>query len=152
MAFFLQEEFWPSSASDSDNEDRDPECMSLPIVVQYLFVFISFWQFAYNISNNAINALLRFMKFFVHCLGVAFNNEALTNTSNVIPIGLKTVHKILGVDNDLFVQYVSCSRCHSVYIALRQRLMDSMNLNAVVMLLILATHRCLLERDVMHCC
>ena len=66
-------------------------------------------------SNNAINALLRFMKFFVHCLGVAFNNEALTNTSNVIPIGLKTVHKILGVDNDLFVQYVSCSRCHSVY-------------------------------------
>lgn len=97
----------------TDIEERDPEYLCLPTAVRYLFVFISFWQFSYNISNNAINALLRFLKFFIHCLGVAFSSEALANCS--IPIGLKTVHKILGVGGGMFVKYVVCPRCHSVY-------------------------------------
>jgi uncharacterized C2H2 Zn-finger protein len=101
-----------ASDSASDTEERHPEYLSLPTVVQNLFFFISFWQFAYNISNKAINALLRFLKFFFHCLGAAFNRE---DSSNFIPVGIKTVHKILGVDGSLFIQYVVCPRCDSVY-------------------------------------
>lgn len=98
-----------------DESNGDTQYLGLPTVLQYLFLFITFWQFAYNISNNAFNALLRFMKFFVRCLGVAFHNDDLANTSDLIPIGLKTVYKILGCDGDMFVRYVVCPQCHSIY-------------------------------------
>lgn len=82
--------------------------------MQYLFIFISFWQFAYNVSNSAINALIRFLKFFVYFLGVSFKSDAIASAADRIPLGLKKVHKSLGVNND-FIQYVVCSKCHSIY-------------------------------------
>ena len=44
-----------------------------------------------------------------------FHSEDLSNISNLIPVGLKTVHKILGANDNNIVRYVVCPQCHSVY-------------------------------------
>ncbi len=89
--------------------------INTPVHQRFLFIFLMFWKFAYNISNNAITSLLCFFKFFVHCLGVAFQSETLTNASKYIPLHLNTVHKILGSNGELFVRYVVCPQCNSIY-------------------------------------
>ena len=55
------------------------------------------------------------MKFFIQCLGVAFHYDVLTNSSDFIPVGVNTVHKILGINSDLFTRYVVCPQCSSIY-------------------------------------
>ena len=70
---------------------------------------------AYNVSNSAIGCLLRFVKYFVRALGVAFQCEALVHTAHCIPVGLQTVHKLLRIAGTNFIQYVVCPKCHSMY-------------------------------------
>ena len=68
------------------------------------------WQFAFNISNNAISYLLRFLKFFILSIGIAFQNETIKSNSNSVPSSLKTLHKCLQIAENDFVKYVTRSR------------------------------------------
>lgn len=110
------EELWPSNSSDSDDEWKPTEqVQSIPISIQRFFVFTLFWQFAFNISNAAVNFLLRFFKIFVKALGTAYHCDDLANAADRIPIGIGTIHKLLNTHIDDFTQFVVCPKCHSVY-------------------------------------
>lgn len=88
---------------------------AVPLPIWQFYLFALFLQFAHNISNAAISNLLRFLRFFVNALGVAFHCELLIHAANDIPIGLNAVHKLLGTNGNNFVKYVVCPKCHSVY-------------------------------------
>ena len=55
------------------------------------------------------------MKHFVRAIGVAFQCDSLVNATDLMPLGLQTVHKLLGISGNDFVAYVVCPSCHSVY-------------------------------------
>ncbi len=110
---------WPSgSESDSDGDQcdlaiADPTSFSQ---MRLIFIFLAMWQFAYKVSNGAINSLLRFLKFFLLCLGSAFHCEMLLKAGEAFPVSLVGLHKILRVTKGDFVNYVVCPMCSSVYV------------------------------------
>ncbi len=113
---FTNEEIWPSSESDDDPQQSHTQTLRpIPTPLQQFFLFTLFWQSVYSISTSAISCLLRFMRYFVKAIGLAFHCEGLVDAANSIPLGLKAVNKLLGIDPDDFVTYVVCPSCHSVY-------------------------------------
>ena len=50
------------------------------------FGFLLLWQAAFNVSNAAISAFMRFFKYFVLCLGRAFNSDPILHSANQLPI------------------------------------------------------------------
>ena len=72
-------------------------------------------QFAYNLSNAAVSSLLRFLKFFIRELGIAFQCQSLVLASNHIPVRLGTVHFLFGIKEREFIKYMVCPKCYSVY-------------------------------------
>ena len=110
------EELWPSD-SDSDDEEISNSILTQDILIpiKQFFLFSLFFQFAYNISNSAICCLLLFLKFFIYALGSAFQCESLVEAVHRIPVGIKTIHKLLGTHGDDFIKYVVCPKCDSVY-------------------------------------
>ena len=83
-----------------------------PLPIQHFYIFSLLWQFAFN---AAVTVMLRFMKYLVRSLGVAFQCHGLQDAANSIPICLHSVYKNLGISGDGFISYVACPRCHSVY-------------------------------------
>lgn len=65
----------------------------------------------FKVSKNAIDCLLRFLKYFLKILGNAFQSEKLIEVSDEVPLSLRALHKSL----DSFINYVVCPSCHSIY-------------------------------------
>lgn len=81
-----------------------------------LFIFLFFWQTAFKVSTAAIQSILKFLKFFLCALGIAFNQEHLKSVSTAIPLTKHTLCKILGLtEYQKYQKGVVCSRCNSVY-------------------------------------
>ena len=51
-----------------------------------LFYFIFIWQMSFRISNAAVISLIRFLKFFLKSVTIAFKCQMLHDTSSNIPI------------------------------------------------------------------
>ena len=77
-------------------------------------IFLVIWQFAFNVSNNAISYLLRFLKFFISSIGNAFQNEMIKRSSNFVPLNLKTLRKSLLIAESDVIKYVVCPKCDSI--------------------------------------
>ena len=105
------DELWRSD--DSGTETGNNSSQDLPIPIRQFLHFAIFYQFAYNISNAAITCLLRFLRFSVHSLGVAFQCESLVKAAERFPNGVNTilinylVMKETILLNMLFVQNVT---------------------------------------------
>lgn len=110
----MQEEVWSSDESESESESVSESHTASP-PIQHFYIFALLWQFTFKISNAAVTTLLRFMKYFIKALGLAFDNNDLLNVADSIPVGLQTVYKHLGISGNDFVPYVVCPSCHSVY-------------------------------------
>ena len=83
-----------------------------------LLKFLSFlfmWQSVFNVTERALTALLRFLKYVILALGLAFQNHQLTAMSDRIPVTIMKAEKLLGIDDKGIINYVVCSKCHSVY-------------------------------------
>ena len=83
-----------------------------------LLKFLSFlfmWQSVFNVTERALKALLRFLKYVILALGLAFQNHQLTAMSDCIPVTIMKAEKLLGIDDRGIINYVVCSKCHSVY-------------------------------------
>ena len=74
--------------------------------IKSLLIFLAIWQFSFKVSNNAMHNLLRFMKFFIKAIGMAFYNKEFESSSDFVPTSFKSFHKSLkGV----------CRKCDSLY-------------------------------------
>ena len=78
--------------------------------------FLFLWQSLFNISERALQYIIRFLKYFINLLANTLNNEQLKKASNELPLTTKTAMKLLGLDagNDI-LQYVVCPKCQSIY-------------------------------------
>jgi hypothetical protein len=60
-----------------------------------MLVFIVFWQFSFKISNAAITILLRFLKYFMVCVGKAFQTNSVQDMGHAIPPKFTILTKVV---------------------------------------------------------
>ena len=83
--------------------------------LKILLVFITIWQFAFRVSNSAITSLLRFLHYFIIYMGKSFQCDALQEMGGSFPLMLSTVHKLIALQGNDFINFVVCPKCDSVY-------------------------------------
>ena len=84
-------------------------------LLQNLLIFLAIWLFALKVSNNAMDNLLQFIKFFIKTIGMVFYYKEVESSSDFVPINLKSLHKSLGnLENDYLI-YTVCPKCDSIY-------------------------------------
>ena len=76
------------------------------------------WGHLFHVSNAALNVLVLFIQKFLKL--IAQRKSAPSDNHNTkqqwaMPKSLKSIHSILGLNSDDFIQYVVCSKCDSVY-------------------------------------
>ena len=69
----------------------------------------------YTISNAAVVNLLRFLKFYVAYIGRVFQCQPIYDMGVELPLTLNSLHKLVSLEVDNFVNYVVCPYCHSIY-------------------------------------
>ena len=85
------------------------------MIIRHLLIFIMLWQALFKASNTAIGCLLKFMAYFLGALGKLFGCKQLNEAGAFIPMTPGTVHKILGIEQKDFIEYVVCPQCDSIY-------------------------------------
>ena len=83
--------------------------------LKILLFFITIWQFAFKVSNSAITSLLRFLHYFIIYMGKALQCDALQEMGGYFPLTLTTVHKLIALQGNDFINFVVCPKCDSVY-------------------------------------
>ena len=80
-------------------------------------VFLVSWQFFFNISNRALNALVRFLYKFLSILGDFISSERLKQLLSKFPSTHSKLLNLLGLNpcSDAYTVYVLCPQCNLVY-------------------------------------
>ena len=86
---------------------------SLSALALKLLWFLFFWQSVFNISERAVQCIIRFIKYLLKVLST--NGEELKKLSEEIPVTTKSVMKLLSLDNPGIINYVVCPKCNSIY-------------------------------------
>ena len=70
--------------------------------------FLLTWQSYYQISNSALETMIKFLNIFIPKMGVS-------NLNDFIPKSLHLTWKSIGVQNDVFEKFACCPKCFSLY-------------------------------------
>uniref|UniRef100_A0A1X7UIF8 Uncharacterized protein n=1 Tax=Amphimedon queenslandica TaxID=400682 RepID=A0A1X7UIF8_AMPQE len=93
-----------SDSEDSIKDDDVSKDHTLSKPVWKLLWFIFVWQSVFNISERALQYLIRFLKYFLDLVSTLYNNHQLKRASKEIPLTTKTAMKILGLSDDGIIQ------------------------------------------------
>ena len=103
-------EFADSSSSENDDDDAD-----VSSVVYMIMVFLLKWQYMFNISDNALSVLIKFLhKFILIIIKLAKTKDDITSFTKDIPTSLYAVRKHAGLNNKSFKMFSSCPICHTI--------------------------------------
>lgn len=91
---------WNCNVSGS-SENRKP----LPKV---FLIFLTSWQFFFNIQNNAVNVLIGCCRKFLFLLSNFLESEKLKDLLNFVPSTYSEVFKVLELDHAAYTVYVLC--------------------------------------------
>lgn len=69
----------------------------------------------FKISNATITSLLRFLRYFVVFAGRAFHCDTMQEMGQSVPLTLATVHRLISLPENDFINYVVCPSCDSIY-------------------------------------
>ena len=102
-------EFADSSSSEND-DDTD-----VSSILYMVMVFLLKWQYMFNVSDNALSVLIKFLhKFILIVIKVAKTKDDITDFTKNIPTSLYVVRKYVGLSNKCFKMFSSCPTCHSI--------------------------------------
>ena len=73
------------------------------------------WQFVFKISNAAITVFLQISKQLLLYFGQIFHFDQLKKVGDKLPLSIKSVHRIISLQNNDFESFVVCPSCNSVY-------------------------------------
>lgn len=120
------DELWNVKAEDVDldfaqNENRLPSVdvnasrvnENAKIIIQWTMIFLCMWSSFCALSDNALDILLAFLEAVFASMGTLF--PVLASFAVLFPKSLHLLRKQLGMDQDKFIKYVVCPKCHSLY-------------------------------------
>ena len=102
----------PTTPSDLQREAQPLN--PTPKIVEVFLMFLALWQFLFNISNKAMNMLIKFFHIFISVLANVVQNNQLRQLQNHFPTSHAQIYKLLGLD-DAFTEYVVCPTCNLLY-------------------------------------
>ena len=78
------------------------------------------WGHLFHLSNAALNVLIVFIQHYLSIIAPNKQTQSDKHTVNFkqprdFPKSLKSIHRVLGLNSDDFIQYVVCIKCDSVY-------------------------------------
>ena len=94
------------------DEDNTPQ-QSVPLLVLWLVNFLAVLQKKHYLPDAALLLLLQFLSIFFKILSTI--SPQLLEFHQHFPRSLYQLQKILGTHKDMFVRYVACQKCSSVY-------------------------------------
>ena len=107
-----------NDADDNDDNgsvSRVQKSDSTNSLINWLVTFLCMWQSVFNIPDNAIQALIKFLSVFIKVLTTIFS--LIQGVISGMPSSLYKFHKYLQVTNEYaFVHYVVCPSCYSIYV------------------------------------
>ena len=81
--------------------------------VSWLCLFLTLWQYYFNITDLALETVLKFVKQFFLIFENQFN---LSTTIDIcMPSSLYMLHKLTNRGKDKFKKYVVCTKCFKLY-------------------------------------
>lgn len=73
------------------------------------------WQFVFKVSNAAITAFLYISKQLLLCFGQIFNCIIPKKGSDVLPLTIKSVRRLISLQQNDLENFAVCPSCNSVY-------------------------------------
>lgn len=93
--------------------DEVPADGRIHAALQWLVRFLVAWQSQVGLSDRALQMLFTFLSSFFHVLGLIL--PASVTLAHFFPKSVHAAKKSLHLDQDSFMKYVVCPRCHSLY-------------------------------------
>ena len=105
---------------DGDNDDEILSNKSeYGVLLRCICYFLAYWQRLFNMADNALYFLLKFLSVFFKVLFKIVGNEASVESSKVfttnVPRTLYTLRKILVISKKSFKKFFVRSKCHFTY-------------------------------------
>nr|XP_006817468.1 PREDICTED: uncharacterized protein LOC102805845 [Saccoglossus kowalevskii] len=104
-----------ATTEGTSNTDPHDTTSFLSSVVAAILLFAFQWQKLYGISDQGIQALIQFQKFFLRTVGTYIKINFPLNVAKSLPGTLYSMRKYIGLQRDQFIQYVACPDCHTLY-------------------------------------
>ena len=73
------------------------------------------WQFVFKVSNAAIQVFLHISKQLLLYFGQIFSCDHLKKVGDVLPLTIKSVHRLISLQQNNFESFVVCPSCDSIY-------------------------------------
>ena len=83
------------------------------VFVFWMCRFLSLWQYYFNITDSCLEMLIKFIKVFFSALAKHFH--VLKDIALSLPTSLYTYQSLIGCQEDKFIRYVVCTKCHKLY-------------------------------------
>ena len=80
--------------------------------VRWLLMFLCVRSSFCSLSQNELDILLGFLREVFHSMGIVF--PLIANFAVLFPKSVHLVRKQPGIDQDKFIQYVVCPKCHQI--------------------------------------
>ena len=109
----FDEDAEPAASLSIDAEDMEMTYLNQRSLVKWICLFLLFWTARFQISDNALELMLRFLNIlFTVCQHYApwFGGVVM-----FLPTSVYFLHKRLGLGRDRYTKYVVCPNCHSLY-------------------------------------
>ncbi|XP_073672238.1 uncharacterized protein [Paramisgurnus dabryanus] len=105
-------DFADDDDTDADKSNGDD---SRQLLVKLLAFMLLTWQAVFNISDNAIAALLLCLRHFMWLIGNILSVDVLSSFADMIPKTLHSLRKLTSVNRDDFTRYAVCPKCKTTY-------------------------------------
>ena len=77
------------------------------------------WQYRFYLSNNAVSAILAFIKILISILNKIVQSQHLDHVLGVIPTTVFMCQKLLKANEELFMKFSLCVKCSEIYYVMR---------------------------------
>lgn len=82
-------------------------------IIRWMLIFLCLWSSFCSLSDNALEILLAFLRAVFDSMGSFF--PVIASFAVLFPRSVHLLRKQLGIDQDQFIKYVVCPKCHHLY-------------------------------------
>lgn len=82
-------------------------------IVSFISVIIAIWSYRYNITQTALNALLKILSLFFSILSTL--SSSMSSIFSIFPSSVYRLNNFLHIKENDFIKYIVCPKCHSLY-------------------------------------
>ena len=95
------------------NEEEEEHFHKASSITTFLSVMIAKFSYRYNITANALSALLKLFALFLSVISTL--SYSVSAICSLIPSSLYNLKSFLHINENNFIKYVVCPSCHALY-------------------------------------